>query len=167
MSRRNLTSLQDCFQAIKDIDNFITQFQTKDLDYRGKRITNAGYSQDDNDYVIRKELKDGLSTVVIPKVKIPTGVPAPPAATEIIYYTKTLTANSSVLAVPGAIVGKLIIITIYEDGTGGWIQTWPSIFKGIGGFIQTTTANTYTAALFYCIDPMHFILLSPPITGVS
>lgn len=163
--RRNLISLEDCFRAIKEIDNFITQFQTSNLNLSGKRITNAGYSQDDTDYVIRKELV-GLATNVTPKGKSPTPVPPIVGATDIIYYTKVLTASSGTLSIPGAVGGKLIIITIYEDGTGGWVQVWPATFKGMIGFHQNTKHDTYTAALFYCVDPMHFILLAPPITGV-
>lgn len=161
---RKLLSLEDAFRSIKEIQQELVKLTTHNLDLNGRRITNAGYSQDDSDYVIRKELS-GIS-LVKPVKMIAGGSPVVPPATEIIYYTKTLTANSSVLAVPGSIVGKFIIITIYENGTGGWVQTWPSMFKGMGGFVQTTTANSYTAALFYCLDSTHCLLLSPPVTGI-
>lgn len=83
-----------------------------------------------------------------------------------VYYTKTLTANSSTL-VTGAGPGTLVVVTIFEDATGGWVQTWPAAFVGMASFVQTTTASTYTAAIFYTPDGVNFQLVAAPVTGVS
>jgi|SRR5579863_642228 len=88
-------------------------------------------------------------------------------AGSIVAFSTTLTANSPAPDIPDVKPGALVIILVIEDGTGGWVQTWPAAFVGMAGFVQTTTANTYTAALFLCVNATTFLLLSPPVTGAQ
>jgi len=60
MAIRSLVTLQDCIRAIKEIDEQLTNTRTRDIDMHKRRIKNASPSQDDYDYVVRKELRDGI-----------------------------------------------------------------------------------------------------------
>ncbi len=87
-----------------------------------------------------------------------TGVP-------FIYYEQTLTADS--VAVPVvATAGSIVAVLIFQDATGGWVLTWPAAFVGMSGFVDSTVALSYTAALFYTADGVTFQLIAAPITGV-
>lgn len=53
---RTVKSINDVNTALKEVYDFIDAFKSRNLDLKGKRVANAGPSQDDYDYVIRKEL---------------------------------------------------------------------------------------------------------------
>ncbi len=57
---RNLTKLEDAFKAIRELQDEITTLTTTNLDFHRRQIKNAHPSIDDYDYVVRKELKQGL-----------------------------------------------------------------------------------------------------------
>lgn len=57
---RNLTSLADAFKAIKELEDTVAYLTTKNLDFHQRQIKNAHPSIDDYDYVVRKELRDGI-----------------------------------------------------------------------------------------------------------
>ncbi len=61
MAIRSLNTLPDCIRAIKELDETITRITTRNVDFHGRQIKNAGPSKDDFDYVIRKELRDALA----------------------------------------------------------------------------------------------------------
>lgn len=42
--------------ALRELYKFMERFTTKNVDFNGRRITNAGMSKDPDDYVVRKEL---------------------------------------------------------------------------------------------------------------
>lgn len=51
---------------------------------------------------------------------------------------------------PATTIGKPLIGVLRQDTVGGWAITWGDKFKGTATLAPlTTTANTYTAALFY------------------
>lgn len=95
------------------------------------------------------------------------GAPGVGSGLGVVFFEITLTADSGVLTTPGVAAGDLVLVIVHEDNLGGWRLTWPASFIGMAGFMQTTTADTYTAALFYTPDGATFQLISPPITGAQ
>lgn len=60
---RNIKDLQDAQYVLKQHDDTLTNLQTKDQDYNGRRITNAGDSQSPQDYVTRAELNEATASI--------------------------------------------------------------------------------------------------------
>ncbi len=63
MASRQLSSTADIINAIRQIDDTVSKLSMKVVDFHGRRITNAAASQNSNDYVIRKEMIEGLARV--------------------------------------------------------------------------------------------------------
>lgn len=146
----------------------------------GNRITDLGDPQSGSDALSRsagdkRYLIAGSTAAIAPKpaasppAKV-TPPPVPPGTSTgagIKVIDRTLSANAVALPTPGVAPGDLVLVVIREDGAGGWKQTWPVTFIGMAGFLQTTTAQTYTAALFYTADGTSFQLIAAPITGAQ
>lgn len=75
--------------------------------------------------------------------------------TDFVELTLTTNANLDFDLQPN----KFLIIVLKQDTVGGWTPTWAKNpdgslkFKGTpGGLALLTTANTYTALIFWCLD---------------
>ncbi len=75
--------------------------------------------------------------------------------TNILFTTLTTNANLDTEFKPNSV----LIWILTQDTVGGWTPTWAKNsdgslkFKGTpGGLAILTTANTYTALVFWCID---------------
>lgn len=78
MAIRNPRTWFELEQTLKELFGFKDQFTSQNLDFHGRRITNAGHSVDLDDYVIRRELIDriggGISQRPIAKRTTSAGV---------------------------------------------------------------------------------------------
>lgn len=63
---RSITNFQEAENAIKELQNQLDLFRSKDIDLSKRRVVNAAPSRDQYDYVVRKELEqfagEGLPT---------------------------------------------------------------------------------------------------------
>lgn len=57
---KSINNLDDVKYVLKEIEDFISAFQTSNTDLKGHRIINAGPSIDNNDYIIRRELENEI-----------------------------------------------------------------------------------------------------------
>lgn len=53
---RQITSLQDATNALRELQNQLDLLRSKDIDMSKRRVVNAAPSRDQYDYVVRKEL---------------------------------------------------------------------------------------------------------------
>lgn len=65
MAHRTLIKLEDAFKAIKELQERIVYYDTDNWDFHRRQIKNAHPSIDDYDYVVRKELKQGLEETTV------------------------------------------------------------------------------------------------------
>ena len=81
----------------------------------------------------------------------------------------TLTANAKVDR--ELIAGRPLLVILRQNATGGWTVTWATNpdgtlkFKGQNLITLTTTANTYSALLFYAVSDKEAVLVSKDATG--
>lgn len=70
-------------------------------------------------------------------------------------FVATLTANCT-LTFTGATAGKLcsFMLELHQDGTGGWVTTWPGSVIWAAGSAPTlpTTLSTFVVLTFYSTD---------------
>lgn len=69
-----------------------------------------------------------------------------------------LTANKKIDRELAA--GRPLLVILRQDVTGGRTVTWDSKFKGTNLIVPVTTANTYTAVLFYSSSDSSALLVS-------
>src|SRR5437879_4782526 len=65
MASRNLSTLADVIVAINQINSILDKMNTKVWDFHGRRITNASPSNSPTDYVIQKEVLQGLGGITL------------------------------------------------------------------------------------------------------
>lgn len=58
------------------------------------------------------------------------------------------------------VAGKPFLVIARQDVTGGRTITWSSKFKGTNLIVQVTTANTYTAVLFFSVSDSEALLIA-------
>ncbi len=58
---RDIRSLFDAQAALRDIDDRLSKLNTQNLELNGRRVTGAGKSQSDADYVIQKQVLDEVA----------------------------------------------------------------------------------------------------------
>jgi len=55
---RDIRSLFDAQTALREVDDRLNKLATQNMDLNGRRVVNAGRSQEDSDYVIQKQITD-------------------------------------------------------------------------------------------------------------
>lgn len=56
--------------------------------------------------------------------------------------------------------GRLVMVELIQDGTGGRTVAWASQFKDVTGLSLNSTANQSTVLVFKCIDNGAVMLIS-------
>ena len=74
------------------------------------------------------------------------------------HFMVTLTANRNFNAPFNVGAGKEGYFIIYQDGVGGHIPTWDSVFKNTTLLLFTTTLNTYTLIKYWCKSSTEIVL---------
>jgi len=67
---RSVNSLEDARVVIQQLQDRLDKLESHSINFHGRRITNASASKDDNDYVIRKEIKDIVAELIKTTVTI-------------------------------------------------------------------------------------------------
>jgi len=155
----SIRSIQDAHVITGRMRQELDFLSSKNLDFHGRRITNAGNSRAPSDYVTQREirslvteailnLKSGEIQIIQNITTTVTGV-----AGTIVFLDVTLTADLTLVA-PSYATNTTIIWRFLQDGTGGWRVTWPAEFStkpAVG-----LKANKYTYSAFRVLSTGQF-----------
>ncbi len=137
----------------------IDSLNTRNLDFHGRRITNAGDSRAPTDYVTRREIRDIITNALLDLNRgelqviqnITTNIVG--GLGTIIFIDVTLTADLSLVA-PSHPTDTVVIWRFLQDGTGGWKVNWPAEFPNSPSVGRD--ANTYSIASFRVVASGNF-----------
>ena len=129
------------------------------LDFHGRRITNAGQSRAPTDYIIRSEVRDLITNALLDlnqgELQVIQNITNNiiGGSGTIVFIDVTLTADLTLVA-PSHATDTIVIWRFLQDGTGGWKVNWPAEFPN--GVSVGRDANTYSIAAFRVVASGNF-----------
>ncbi len=154
----SIKTLEDANIAGGRVRQEIDSLNTRNLDFHGRRITNAGDSRAPTDYVTRREIRDiiteallNLESGEIQVIQNITNITGGSGA--IVFLDVTLTADLTLIA-SSFTVDTIVIWRFLQDGTGGWKVNWPAEFPN--SVSVGRDAGTYSIAAFRVVASGNF-----------
>lgn len=137
----------------------LDSLNTRNLDFHGRRITNAGDSRAPTDYVTRREIRDLITNALLDlnagELQVIQNITNNiiGGSGTIVFIDVTLTADLSLVA-PAHATDTVVIWRFLQDGTGGWKVNWPAEFPN--SVSVGRDANTYSIASFRVVASGNF-----------
>ena len=148
----------------------LDSLNTRNLDFHGRRITNAGDSRAPNDYVTRKEIRDIITEALLNlqsgEIQVIQNITTTVigGSGTIVFLDVTLTADLTLVA-PSYATDTMVIWRFLQNGTGTWKVNWPSEFPN--SVSVGRDADTYSIAAFRVVASGNFETLFQGVTNAT